>query len=302
MMRKFAIVTDSASDIPRDTAVRLGICVVPMRISAGGEELRDGTGITTSQHLDLLRGSETVPRTSMPSPIDFIETYRLLAIQGYTDVLSIHISRALSATIEMPRYLSRSVFNNLNIKVIDSRAATAAEGAMVLEAAAVADAGGTIGEAVAKVLAMRDLIRIQFAPNSLSNLVKGGRATALQAVTASVLRVKPVIDFDGSGGLHVARKVQGFHKAAKFMAEELVAHAREQGELVYFTLHTSAEKALGKLETAIRKHGVPGTFGGHGTIGACIAAHVGEGAIGTMSYPRSLHNPELPLEDMLLKG
>lgn len=300
-MRKIAIVTDSASDIPPDAAARLGIHVVPIRISAGGNELRDGAGMTTSRYLDLLRDSEALPRTSMPSPNDFIETYRSLAIHGYTDVLSIHISRALSATIELPRYLARSVFHSINIEVIDSRAATAAEGAMVLEAAAVADAGGTMAEAIAKVLALRDLVRIQFAPSSLSNLVKGGRATALQAATASVLRVKPIIGFGNGGGLRVTRKVQGFHKAAKVMAKELATQASEQGELVYFTLHTRAEKALGKLDSAIRQHSVPGVFGGHGTIGPCIATHVGEGVIGTMSYPRSLHNPNLPLEDMLLK-
>lgn len=172
MLRKFAVVTDSASDILPATAQKLGVSVVPMRINMGGDDFCDGVDVQTDQYLDLLRTSEELPRTSMPSPSDFIETYRSLAIRGYTDILSIHLSRVLSSTVEIPRFLSSSMFNDVNLEVIDSRMASVAEGALVLEAAAVAEAGGTIDEAVAKVLTLRDLIKIQFVPRSLTNWSK----------------------------------------------------------------------------------------------------------------------------------
>ncbi len=300
MLRKFAVVTDSASDILPATARELGVSVVPMRINMGGEDLRDGIDVQTGQYLDLLRTSEDLPRTSMPSPSDFIEVYRSLAIRGYTDILSIHLSRALSSTVEIPRFLSGSMFNDVNIEVIDSRTASVAEGALVLEAAAVAEAGGTIDEAVAKVLTLRDLIKIQFVPRSLTNLVKGGRATALQAVAASALRIRPVVGFNGKGEMHVVQKAHGTRRAAGFMANTLSDQEREQGALIYFTLHTRAEKNVERLEAAVRER-VPGSAcGGRATIGPCIATHVGEGAIGVMSYPASLHSTMLRSEEMFL--
>lgn len=300
MLRKFAVVTDSASDILPSTARELGVSVVPMRINMGGEDLRDGIDVQTGQYLNLLQTSEELPRTSMPSPSDFIETYRSLAIRGYTDILSVHLSRTLSSTVEIPRFLSGSMFNDVNIEVIDSRAASVAEGALVLEAAAVAEAGGTIDEAVAKALTLRDLIKIQFVPRSLTNLVKGGRATALQAVAASALRIRPVVSFNGKGEMRVVQKAHGTRRAANFIATTLSDQEREQGALIYFTLHTRAEKNVERLEAAARER-VPGSVcGGRATIGPCIATHVGEGAIGVMSYPASLHSTMLRSEEMFL--
>ena len=299
-MSRFAIVTDSASDILPETAARLGIRVIPMRINMGGGDFRDGTDICISQYLDIMRNMRTLPKTSMPSPTDFLQVYQSLAERGYTEVLSIHVSSALSSTVDFARYLANSIFDNLHIEVVDSCAATVAEGAMVLEAAAVAAAGGTIDEALARVCAIRDGMQIRFVPKSLNNLVIGGRASALQAVGASLLKMKPVIGFNNSGRLQVVHKTHGFHRAVKYIAEELADRSRERGELIYFTLHTRAEKPLLLLEDEIRAHSVYGVFGGRATIGACVATHVGEGAIGILSYPAELHCPKLGSNTMFL--
>lgn len=299
-MRKLAIVTDSAADILPATARKLGVRVVPMRINMSGDDLRDGVDVQIGPYLDQLGGLHQLPRTSMPSPTDFMETYRSLAIQGYTDILSIHLSRSLSSTIEIPRFLAGTMFNDIHIEVIDSRAASVAEGAMVLEAAAVAAAGGSIDEAAAKALTIRDLIKIQFVPKRLTNLVKGGRATALQAFAASALSVKPVMSFNCKGEMRVVHKAHGTGRAADYMARSLADQGREQGELIYFTLHTRAEKNVERLANAIGEHGAVGWCGGLATIGPCIATHVGEGAIGVMSYPASLHSPTLGSEEMFL--
>ena len=299
-MRKLAIVTDSAADILPATARKLGVRVAPMRINMGGDDLRDGVDVQIGPYLDQLGSLQQLPRTSMPSPTDFMETYRSLAIQGYTDILSIHLSRSLSSTIEIPRFLAGTMFNDVHIEVIDSRAASVAEGAMVLEAAAVAAAGGSIEEAAAKALTIRDLIKTQFVPKRLTNLVKGGRATVLQAFAASALSVKPVMSFNCKGEMQVVHKAHGMGRAADYMARSLADQGQEQGELIYFTLHTRAEKSVERLANAIGEHGAVSWCGGCATIGPCIATHVGEGAIGVMSYPASLHSPTLRSEEMFL--
>lgn len=45
MLRKFANVTDSASDIHPEIARELGVSVVPMRINMGGKDLCDGVDV-----------------------------------------------------------------------------------------------------------------------------------------------------------------------------------------------------------------------------------------------------------------
>ena len=286
-MRKFAVVTDSASDINQEAARRLGIRIVPLHIVAGGRDYRDGMDIQIDEYLDLLEQQQELPQTSQPAPADFVEVYRALIEEGYT---------------EIPRYLAQEVFKDVRIEVIDSYAATVGEGAMVLEAAAIAEAGGTMDEAIERVLAIRDTAKIHFIPDNLGNLVKGGRATRAQHLATSILNVKVVIEVGEKGCIEVAHKAKGLRNAIAFMVRRLASRSQELGALTYYKLHTRSAKAIRMLEKSLESEGPDATCGGIATIGPCIATHVGEGAVGLLSYPASLHSPLLDDVDMFLEA
>lgn len=298
-MRKFAVVTDSASDINQEAARRLGIRIVPLHIVAGGRDYRDGMDIQIDEYLDLLEQQQELPQTSQPAPADFVEVYRALIEEGYTEILSIHIARELSSTIETPRYLAREVFKDVRIEVIDSYAATVGEGAMVLEAAAIAEAGGTMDEAIERVLAIRDTFKIHFVPDTLANLVKGGRATRAQHLATSILNVKVVIALGEKGCIDVAHKAKGMRNAVVYMVRQLVERSKNLGKLTYYKLHTRSERGLELIDKAVSGElELNASCAGIATIGPCIATHVGERAVGLLSYPAELHSPLLDEVDM----
>ena len=298
-MRKFAVVTDSASDINQEAARRLGIRIVPLHIVAGGRDYRDGMDIQIDEYLDLLEQQQELPQTSQPAPADFVEVYRALIEEGYTEILSIHIARELSSTIETPRYLAQEVFKDVRIEVIDSYAATVGEGAMVLEAAAIAEAGGTMDEAIERVLAIRDTFKIHFVPDTLANLVKGGRATRAQHLATSILNVKVVIALGEKGCIDVAHKAKGMRNAVVYMVRQLVERSKNLGKLTYYKLHTRSERGLELIDNAVSGElELNASCAGIATIGPCIATHVGEHAVGLLSYPAELHSPLLDEVDM----
>ena len=104
-MNQFAVVTDSAADIPLALAEKWGIHVVPLHVVFQGKDYRDGVDVTTPELLRMMDGAEVLPVTSQPTPADFLEVYKELFEAGYTQILSIHLARALSATIESaPRH------------------------------------------------------------------------------------------------------------------------------------------------------------------------------------------------------
>ena len=298
-MRKFAVVTDSASDINQEAARRLGIRIVPLHIVAGGRDYRDGMDIQIDEYLDLLEQQQELPQTSQPAPADFVEVYRALIEEGYTEILSIHIARELSSTIETPCYLAREVFKDVRIEVIDSYAATVGEGAMVLEAAAIAEAGGTMDEAIERVLAIRDTFKIHFVPDTLANLVKGGRASRAQHLATSILNVKDVIALGEKGCIDVAHKAKGMRNAVVYMVRQLVERSKNLGKLTYYKLHTRSERGLELIDKAVSGElELNASCAGIATIGPCIATHVGEHAVGLLSYPAELHSPLLDEVDM----
>ena len=292
-MNKFAVVTDSAADIPSDLAQRYDIRIVPLHVVMGDTDYRDGEDINTAQLLKLMKDADSLPRTSQPTPGDFLEVYKLLFTEGYREVLSIHLSRALSSTIESARGIAHEIPEGCRLEVVDSCSATVGQGAMVLEAAQVAQAGGTLDEALERVLAIRSAHAIHFVPDTLENLVKGGRATKAQGFATTLLNIKLVIGLLEDGSIEVEKKAKGAKGAISFMAKEVAADAATHGELIYYVLHTDQHERAYKIAEQLKEAGAPVRELTESTIGPVIATHVGKGAIGIFTMPAALHSPEL---------
>ena len=69
------IITDSTSDIPESIISDLDIEVVPLNIHIGQDNFKHGVDIGTDEfYTKLLTGSE-LPKTSQPSPGEFLDVY-----------------------------------------------------------------------------------------------------------------------------------------------------------------------------------------------------------------------------------
>lgn len=294
-MSKFAIVLDSAADLPASLVEKYDLHVVPLHVTFGTTEYSDGVDIQIGEFLDRLETVSELPITSQPAPADFINVYNALADEGYTEILSIHLSAALSGTYECARTVTAAVAEERGIRIeaIDSRSATVGQGAMVLEAACIAQAGGTMDEAIERVKNVRRTHKIYFIPDSLTNLVKGGRASKFQGLATSVLNLKIVVSLTETGAIEVLHKAKGMKNAVNYIVKLMAERTREVGPSVYYKLHTKAYKALEYMDRALETVDAPVRFLTVATIGPTIATHVGLHAVGLFTYPEEYHNPEL---------
>lgn len=294
-MSKFAIVLDSAADLPASLVEKYDLHVVPLHVTFGTTEYSDGVDIQIGEFLDRLETVSELPITSQPAPADFINVYNALADEGYTEILSIHLSAALSGTYECARTVAAAVAEERGIRIeaIDSCSATVGQGAMVLEAACIAQAGGTMDEAIERVKNVRRTHKIYFIPDSLTNLVKGGRASKFQGLATSVLNLKIVVSLTETGAIEVLHKAKGMKNAVNYIVRLMAERTREVGPSVYYKLHTKAYKALEYMDRALETVDAPVRFLTVATIGPTIATHVGLHAVGLFTYPEEYHNPEL---------
>lgn len=297
-MNKFAIVLDSAADLPAALVAKYDLRVVPLHVTFGTTEYADGVDIQIDEFLDkldALGANDGLPITSQPAPADFLAAYNALADEGYTEILSIHLSAALSGTYETARAAAEHVAKErgVRIEVFDSCSATVGQGAMVLEAACIARAGGTLDEALERIENVRRTHRIYFIPDSLTNLVKGGRASKFQGMATSLLNLKIVVSLTETGAIEVLHKAKGMKNAVNYIVGLMAQQSREMGPLVYYKLHTKAHKALDAMDKALAKTDAPLRSLTVATIGPTIATHVGLHAIGLFAYPEEFHNPEL---------
>ena len=292
-MNSFAVVTDSAADMPLELAEKYGIRIVPLHVNIDGRDYRDAYDIRISAFMDRLARGGDLPITSAPSPVDFLTVYGELVDEGYTEILSIHLSSSLSSTIKTAQGIAEHMPDGLHLEVVDGLSATATLSSMCLEAAHIAQTGGTIEQAIERVDAIRQAAKIYFVPNSLANLVKGGRASRLSGLAASLLDIKVIIEVTGDGRVDMVHKAKGMKGAVKWIASRMAERSHEQGKLVYYKLHTRGAHAFDLLEQAVAASGVDGRCLTVGTIGPVIATHVGIGAVGLFCMPASLHSDAL---------
>lgn len=170
---KIAIVTDSTCDWALDEFARRNVEMVPLKICFSNESFADQIEISTDEFYDRMIDAVDLPSTSQPSPHDFAKLFERLAEEGYEGAVCLHIALPLSGTPQVAGIAGADA--PLDVRVIDTRCATAPLGLMVDAACELRDSGASLDDMCEKLVAFRDATCTVLVPDSLDNLVRGGR-------------------------------------------------------------------------------------------------------------------------------
>lgn len=199
--------TDSACSLPAEIVSESSVVVVPMWVSAGGRQYRDGE-IGMDQVLDRLGEGLT---TSGPAPG---ELARAAAQADEGDgVVILTISRRMSAVYDAARVAASSLEEN-NVAVVDTGTAAGAQGLVVLAASRAARAGMALDGVVAAARAAASSARLVATLPSLEHLARGGRVPGAAAWGARWLGLQPVFEFR-EGKVRPLRPARGRRSALR---------------------------------------------------------------------------------------
>ena len=274
------IVTDSACDLPQAVADEFGIEIVPLTIRIDGHEYVDRLDLSVAEFWAKCAASPTLPETAAPAPGQFEQTYRALAADGASSVVTISLSGALSATMQSAELAARSVADLIPVSVIDSRSATLGLGAIVASCARMAAGGATHDEVVAHATDLAGRTHVWGALNTLDNLKKGGRIGGAKALLASALAIKPIIEVR-EGKVEQGGKQRTRSKALAFLVEKVAA---VEGLDSLFVLHADC-RDVDQFVAMLRPH-VDGEIV-VGDIGPVVGSHAGRGTIGVAFFTRA---------------
>ena len=186
------IVTDTTAYLPPAIREAWSIHTVPLKVNMGaGLADQDEDDLSLEVFYQHLAHVETAPTTSQPPPGDFMRLYEDLTRDG-DEVLSIHISEALSGTVRVAQMAAQEVAPE-RITVIDSQATTCVLALMVHQATKVLAAGGSRAEAAAVVEQMTHNFAGVFLVETLDYLQKGGRINGAAKLLGNVLHLRPIL-------------------------------------------------------------------------------------------------------------
>lgn len=268
------IVTDSTCDLPRQLAEQYGITVVPLIVLFGDEALRDGVDIDGPTFYERLKVSRDLPRTSQPSVETFREAYEALAADT-NEIVSIHVSSKLSGTLNSASIARDQVSHELHIELVDSYNVSVGLGAIVLEAAAAANAGASMAEVVEVTRKAMDRVYWVAFLDTLEYLQRGGRIGKARSLVGSILSIKPLLHCE-DGEIAPFERVRTRTKAVERLFEIatqdgtikrlIVAAAGNEDEAVAFMerlrpVLPHTEFLLGQLGPVVGVHAGPGALG-----------------------------------------
>jgi DegV family protein with EDD domain len=268
------IATDSACDLPEDLVAAHRVAVVPLYITVGPRSYLDGAELTRERFYALLPGSAGAPGTAAPGPSGFRRVYEQLAAEGASDVISIHLGAALSATVDVAR-LAASEVPVPRVHVVDSGQVSLGIGLLVLAAAKLAEEGASVRDILVALERMAERTYAFAAADTVEYLRRGGRVSLVQAGIASALQIKPILKMHR--GVVSLERVRTRGRAIERVVE--LATARQPWQQLA-VVHAHAPQQAVALQQLLATRQPGNAVRLMADVTPVIGAHVGPGAVG----------------------
>lgn len=281
------VVTDSTAYLPPGLVADLGVTVVSLYYSVGGDDglLREvDVGGDFEGFYAQLEAGGPMATTSPPSVEDFKATYGEL-LAGGGSVLSVHISSGMSETCANARAAATALeeegTGGSRVAVIDSAATAGQLGCLVLAAARLANGGADHEAVVERVREARQEVRLWFLVDTLEYLRRGGRIGTATAWVGSALQVKPILTIESE--ITAVERVRTRGRGIDRLVE-LMRNWRAVGADAYFVQHSrsqdDAERFAQRLQEVFWR---PPEF--IAEIGPVVGTHTGPGTLGAGGLP-----------------
>lgn len=272
--------TDSNAQVPPDLRQRYGVEVVPLTVTVDGIDHLEGVDLDADGFYALFAGGATPSvATAAPSPGRFGAAYEALVRRGATEILSVHIGSAISATLNAAHLAARDA--PVPVRLVDTGTASFGVACCVWEAAEAVAAGAGLAEAAAVAEAVAARTGNVFVVQAVDLVRRGGRmgAAAQDALEEAAV---PVLRLLG-GSYQPVAQAHTVDEAVAAMASAVLGG----GERLRVGISV-ADAAGGPLRKALERRlaGAPEILDMvRYRVGPSVGVHTGPGTAGAMWYP-----------------
>jgi DegV family protein with EDD domain len=268
------ILLDTSSDYTVEEVQAKGMDLVPLHITLGEADYRDAYDLSKDKFYELLTSNEEVPKTSQPTPQDFVDVFEK-AEKNNDELICILLSSRISGTFQSAT-LAKSIVDYEKIHLIDSLSATHGIRLLAEHAQNLVNEGKTAEEIVAELEVLKTKIKILAVVDTLEYLCKGGRVSRTTAAIGEMAKVKPMITVN-EGEVAVIGKSLGKNKAIGSLLKAL-GECEVDHRFPMYSVSTLGTENCEVLENRLAAEGYETKE--RLQIGATIGTHVGPGVFG----------------------
>lgn len=284
-MNSYVLSCCSVVDLSPELLKARQIEMVPFHFTLNGTEYKDDMGATLSAqafyHSMTEDAEVSTSQVNMEEYTRYFETF----LSAGKDVLHVTLSSGLSGSYNSARIAAetlREKYPERKLYLVDSLAASAGDGLLVISMADRRDAGEDIDTLYQWTEENKLNMHHWFTASDLTWFVKGGRITRAAGWFGTVLKICPVLNVDNLGRLIPRFKIRGKQKSLKELVLQMEEHAKDgknySGKC--FISHSACEVDARFVAAEVEKtfphlNGSAEVF----SIGPTIGCHTGPGTV-----------------------
>jgi len=232
----YRIVVDSCGEFTKEMKNDPHFVHAPLHLFIDGEEFVDDDTFDRLDFIRKMNASPNCPRSSCPSPELYRQAYDCGAEHLYAVTLSAELSGSHNSA-ELGKKLYLEKYPEAKVHVFNSCSASVGEMRVAQKIQECEEAGMSFEEVVRTVEQFALEMKTYFVLESLDNLRKNGRLSAVKAFVASALNIKPYMSATDQGVIVQLGQARGMQKALRKMVEEMAARVKRPEEKVLALAH-----------------------------------------------------------------
>ena len=278
LTQSVVITSDSTCDLSQELLDRYDIPVIPLTITLGEDTFLDGSSFTPLDMYARYKQDGTLPKTSAPSVQEFLDFFSQFTEKG-CEVVHLDISSELSNTYNAACLAAEELGH---VHVVDSRMLSTGVGLLAIEGAECRDRGMGAQEIAEHLRGLTGKVQTSFVLDTLQVMWKGGRCSAVSALGANLLSLKPGLEMK-DGKLGVYKKYRGNIKNVykQYVKERLQGRRVRPGH-VFITESGEVDDAVLEEIFALVRETIPVQEIHHTLAGCTVSTHCGPKTLGIL--------------------
>ena len=276
----FKIITDSATDLPKEIIDKYQLHVIPTPVTIDGTDYFDGKTIFPEEFYRIQADGADI-KTYHINQYMFRENFEPYAKAG-DEVLYLCFSTGIAGTFNAANLAKEELleeYPDFKLTILDTKCASLGFGLVVEKVLRMQENGAPKELIIEAAQYFCDHMEHIVTVETLEYLYKGGRLSRTSAVLGGVLDVKPIIEVNDEGALVAFEKVRGRHKSLKRCVELVGERGVELDKQIIGVVHGNDPKTCEQVcEVLMEKYHCRGII--KSWVGCAIGAHTGPGIIG----------------------
>lgn len=276
----YRIITDSATDLPKEIIDQYELHVIPTPVTINGTDYFDGQTIFPEEFYRIQAEGADI-KTYHINTYMFRQNFEPYAKVGES-VVYLCFSTGIAGTFNAANLAREELleeYPDFDLTIVDSKCASMGFGLGVYKLLQMQAKGAPKETVVEAARFFFDHMEHIVTVETLEYLYKGGRLSKTSAVLGGMLDIKPIIEVDDDGALVAFEKVRGRQKSLKRIVEIVGERGVDLNKQVIGIVHgndkATCDKVKGMLQERYHCKGIVESW-----VGCAIGAHTGPGIIG----------------------